>query len=311
MGFLASTTDYRAQPNAPQNVADYQLALNQAINNRYNPDYNQANQTAGNQDQLAQMLMQQAKGQGPNLAQQQLNQATNQTMQSQAGAIASTKGINPALAARLASEQGTQQLQGAAGQSGMLQAQQQLGAQSQLGQALASQRGQDISQANTTANSEAQRLQTLGQLNHGQNQLAVQQSLGTQGINAGIEEANTAGRNQALGAGMKAWGDSSASFMGSMGGMMGGAAHGGVAGMDFKDGGHVPGEAEVGGDSPKNDTVHAMLSPGEIVLPRTIAGDGDKAKAFVEALQQHLGGKKKKSGYGNVIAAKRKAQDAA
>jgi hypothetical protein len=47
-------------------------------------------------------------------------------------------------------------------------------------------------------------------------------------------------------------------------------AHGGI--YDMKDGGHVPGMPEVDGakDTYKNDTVPAMLSPGEIVIPRSI-----------------------------------------
>lgn len=36
-------------------------------------------------------------------------------------------------------------------------------------------------------------------------------------------------------------------------------------------GGHVPGKAKVQGNSPRNDTVPAMLSPGEVVIPRTVA----------------------------------------
>jgi hypothetical protein len=41
---------------------------------------------------------------------------------------------------------------------------------------------------------------------------------------------------------------------------------------DFKSGtGRVPGQASVSGDDPRNDTVKAMLSPGEEVVPRSIA----------------------------------------
>lgn len=40
-------------------------------------------------------------------------------------------------------------------------------------------------------------------------------------------------------------------------------------------GGVVPGKAKVKGDSPKNDTVHAKLSPGEMVIPRSIAQHQD------------------------------------
>jgi len=47
-------------------------------------------------------------------------------------------------------------------------------------------------------------------------------------------------------------------------------------------GGKVPGKAKVPGDSPKNDTVNAKLSPGEIVVPRSIAHDPKAAAKFVE-----------------------------
>lgn len=55
-------------------------------------------------------------------------------------------------------------------------------------------------------------------------------------------------------------------------------AHGGMA---------VPGRAEVAGDSPKNDKVPAMLSPGEVVLPRSVMEQpnaAEHARRFVEAL---------------------------
>lgn len=41
-------------------------------------------------------------------------------------------------------------------------------------------------------------------------------------------------------------------------------------GLPMKGGGQVPGHAQVAGDSPKNDTVPAVLSPQEIVIPREI-----------------------------------------
>jgi hypothetical protein len=39
------------------------------------------------------------------------------------------------------------------------------------------------------------------------------------------------------------------------------------------DGGVVPGKAKVPGDHPANDTVPAMLSPGEVVIPRSMVED--------------------------------------
>lgn len=58
----------------------------------------------------------------------------------------------------------------------------------------------------------------------------------------------------------------------------------------FADGGAVPGPgAPVPGDHPANDTVPAMLSPGEIVLPRSVAMDEDapdEAADFVAAIKR-------------------------
>lgn len=58
---------------------------------------------------------------------------------------------------------------------------------------------------------------------------------------------------------------------GSIGGAIGGAA--GLLSMD--NGGVVPGEAKYPGNHPENDTVHAKLSPGEIVIPRHITMSDD------------------------------------
>lgn len=59
----------------------------------------------------------------------------------------------------------------------------------------------------------------------------------------------------------------------------------------MRNGGKVPGEASVPGNSYENDTVHARLSPGEIVIPRNILESpraGDLAKHFVEGeLEKH------------------------
>lgn len=65
-------------------------------------------------------------------------------------------------------------------------------------------------------------------------------------------------------------------------------AHGGDVGSALKAGGHVPGKAGFAGDDQRNDTVHAMLSPGEVVIPRSVMNSNDPsegAKRFVAALQ--------------------------
>jgi hypothetical protein len=67
--------------------------------------------------------------------------------------------------------------------------------------------------------------------------------------------------------------------------------------INAKAGGHIPGNAKVSGDSLKNDNVKALLSPGEIVLPRSVTKSADPVKnsaKFVDAVmaKQKLGRKK-------------------
>jgi len=51
----------------------------------------------------------------------------------------------------------------------------------------------------------------------------------------------------------------------------------------FAEGGVVPGKAKVLGDSSKNDTVPALLSPGEAVIPRSMMADKG-VRSFVDSL---------------------------
>lgn len=213
------------------------------------------------QKDLAAALLAQSQGQGPNPAQAQFQDNLSQVGAQQAGAIASQKGISPALQARMIANQGQQaQMQGA-GAAAALQAQQQIEAQRQL------------------ANQQSQ---------------LVGQDLQAQGINASISKDNAAAQNQVM--------------QGILGGasaaMMPKKAYGGpitIADALMQRGGKVPGKAQMAGDHPKNDTVHAMLSPGEIVIPRSLAEDPERAKRFIEELKG-----KKKPGYGKVLEAKRK-----
>jgi len=74
-------------------------------------------------------------------------------------------------------------------------------------------------------------------------------------------------------------------------------------------GGKVPGQAKVKGNSPKNDTVDAKLSPGEIVVPRTAADDPAKAERFVDAIIGKKKGRNAGKGYAGVAQAKRELQE--
>lgn len=63
-------------------------------------------------------------------------------------------------------------------------------------------------------------------------------------------------------------------------------------GSQLMAGGGVPGQAKVKGDSLKNDTVKALLSPGEVVIPRSIMESKDPASAAAKFVASIL---KKKS----------------
>jgi len=76
-------------------------------------------------------LQQVAQGNGPNPAMAQYNQNIQNQAKQQAGAISSVQGISPALAARMASQQGSAAMQNSAGQGATTQAEQQLGAMGQ------------------------------------------------------------------------------------------------------------------------------------------------------------------------------------
>lgn len=64
-------------------------------------------------------------------------------------------------------------------------------------------------------------------------------------------------------------------------------AKAGAGYMNKYDGGVIPGQAQVPGDHPANDTVPTMLSPGEVVVPRSVASQipgEDPIEAIVKLL---------------------------
>lgn len=241
------------------------------------------NSARAQQQQFIDALRAQANGTGgPSVAQQQLMQGMDMNQKQSAGLLASQRGINPGTAARLIAQNQAGIGQQAAGQAAILRNQEQMQGQAMLGQALGQFRGQDLGQTNV-----------LGQLSLGQSDLRLRNALGTQGLNQQNKQFYDAMNNSNDQADKARW-------FGLVGGGLN--ALGGIAGLAH--GGLVP------GDSPKNDTVPAMLSPGEIVLPRSVTQAEDapeRAAAFVKALHRHhyaKGGKV--GGYGRVVAAKRR-----
>ena len=237
MGFLGSS--YRAD-TAGQNyggqISEQQKMLGQAQQGQLS---------------LAQALQGQAAGTGPNAALGMLQKGSEEAIKRSAGALASQRGINPALAQRLASQQAAEQGQQAAQAGAIMQAQQSQQALGQLGNVYGQLGGQAIQGQDVVQRALAQRNAT----------------------NAGIEAANTEMTGRVVGGLMQGAG----AFLGM--------AHGGI----------VDGQSKHDGDNLENDTVPAMLSPGEIVIPRTKSGDADKAKEFID----HLASTKQIQGEGS------------
>ena len=284
MGFLAAQNKFNAT-GTPLDQSNYNQLLGGLLNNGV------PGQVQNQQGQLANMLMQQAQGQGPgNVAQNQLNQQAAQNQQQGAALLASQKGINPALAARQILENNANTQNATNQAAGTLQAQQVQGALGNLGNTLAQQ------QAGNTA-----QLGTLGQLQQGQNALNVQQNLGVQGLNQQTAAQNIAGQNALTGGILSGLSGIGGSLVGRLAKAAPAAAP--VTGYDM--GGMVPGQPNVQGDSKANDTVDAKLSPGEIVVPRSAAKDAKKAKAFIDAVKnknKEVDGNSSES-FGHVISA--------
>jgi hypothetical protein len=245
-----ATSQYKADnPYAPEEFQKY---------------LNERQQIVQNQNSLAQALQAQMAGQGPNPAQTQFMANQQANIANAQGLIASQRGLNPALAARMGVNAASNANQQAALGSALMQQQQQLNATNSLGG-------------------------LYGQMqsgNLGSQQIFNQANMGQQSLNQQVAGQNAQIRGQITG------------------GLIQGAAGAGAAAAGAAHGALVGGKANVPGDSPKNDTVPAMLSPGEIVLPRSVAHDPEKAKEFVDHLLKSSG--KKKGGYGSVLEARRK-----
>lgn len=268
------------------------------------------------------MLFQQANGGGPQLAAGQERAATDRNI-AQAYAMAQANPYDPG-AARNAANNVAMANQDAAQQSALLQMQQQLAAQGQLSGVLGAMRGQDLTgsgqqlqgqmtgeQARIDALVKQQQInvgayegsagraaKVIGGLAGGGGSVGAQNAAGA----AGTGSAGTASAGAAAGDAAMA-----APVMLARGGQVPPQMHPAM----YAGGGHVPshapsisiilpttyaatggmvpGQASVPGNSYANDTVQARLSPGEIVLPKSVTDDPDaaeKAKLFVQAIEK-------------------------
>lgn len=297
-----------SQQQADQSFGNTQNALAQQ------QAFMQALQQQGgvqNQSDVYNMLAMQAQGQGPNPAAAALQQATGQNIAAQNALMAGQRGAaaNPALMARQAAMQGANIQQQAVGQGALMQAQQQQAAINNMGN-IAGQQVGNLANAqqmygNTALNQQQNLLNSIAGVNSVNSANAANMN--------SANRANADANNRILGGVVNAAGTIPSLFptkpaapkydfsnADGFGGGITQKAHGGEIksedgpksslgqALRMMDGGTVPGKAKVEGDSLKNDTVHALLSPGEIVIPRTIAEGEDaprKAMEFVAAIK--------------------------
>jgi hypothetical protein len=321
----ATQSTYQAQQAALDEISGYGNAVAGGAQG-VQAAQQAASTTAANQTELAKLIAQRAAGTGTSVAQQQLRQTTDENVKKAAGTIASAKGVNPALAARIAATSGAAANQTAAGQSATLAAQEQTAAQELAASTLGTQRSQDIEQQNAALG-----LMTgAGTLQNTQNQLRIQNLAQEQALNQ-----STASQNAALATGAdtttaqlatQAATQNAGTNTAILSGVLSGVgtatsnlfARGGK--VDYRRGGRVPGNARVSGDDERNDIVDAKLSPGEFVTKRTVAQkpgvrtaleelneNPEMARAFVKALREMRA--KDDSEYGRVVQKRRSIED--
>lgn len=114
---------------------------------------------------------------------------------------------------------------------------------------------------------------------------ALQQGLGT-GLSALGSAAMSLIGQKATGQDISIGGssDNSSKMNTNLGGSFTGSTDLPGLGVNASAGGKINGKPKVRGDSEKNDTVPAMLSPGEVVIPRTHVHDAKQAANFLNGL---------------------------
>ena len=241
---------------------------------------------------LAEALRAQAEGRGLSLAQLQYRQALEGAQAAAASQLASARGLSPAQAQRLMLQQQAGMRAQAASQSAQLRLQEQQAAQAALGNLLTQRRQQELLGGQLASSLYG----TAGDIGTRQAIAQAELSQRAAGMAMGAGQAEQARQQQAAGSAAGA-----------------GAAFGQTLMQAGKRGSQqlvpegeglnvplvargrqitpreIPGKAKYKGDTRSNDTVPALLSPGEIVLPRTVAQSEDapdKAKKFVQAIKK-------------------------
>jgi hypothetical protein len=227
------------------------------------------------QASLAEALRAQAEGRGPSLAQMQYQRALEASQAAAASQLASARGLSPAQAQRLLITRQAGAQAAAASQSAQLRLQEQQAAQAALGNLLGQRRQQEL----------------LG----GQLAAGLYGTAGSLGTQQAISQAEIDQRAKGM---VLGYGKEQQEVEQKRSGAIAGAGAAGAEGL-FKamtaargremPTREIPGKAKFKGDTRSNDTVPALLSPGEIVLPRSVAQAPDapqKAMKFVDAIKK-------------------------
>lgn len=288
MSFLSTAFSGASNNFTPQGQPQLQDQIKTA-----NQNYSQAN-TGFNS--LASMLQQQAAGKGPNLANQQLQNATGQNVANQAALMAGQRGAssNVGLMSRQIANQGANIQQQQAGQSASNVLAQQLAAQAQLGnvygaQANAANQNYGVSQGGQNQNNQIG--SNAASFNAKMNQDLISGVAGGGAKLFGMAEGGQVPNTQP---------SFSQNFVNSIKPMVAMMADGGAvlpfSPIDLRQGGEIQAQApqqraEVQGNSLKNDKIPAMVSEGEVVLPRTVTQSPDAPHAAAQFMAQVMAGK--------------------
>lgn len=242
-----------------------------------------ANTESANADQIAQQAQQaaiQASGQAAGLGSQLENQNFGEGMANQQAANQMQRfNIQNQLGVQQQNTNSANQAQAANLANAQQLSNQNTTAQNQE---LYNQQQQQMNQYN--ANKNTSQIQAGGYSGLGQQQQNLANNQAKAGVALGTGIGGLAGQAASSGA----LGDSAQAAMFSQGGQI----------PSFKEGGRVPGQEMVPGDHPINDTVHARLSPGEIVIPKTMA-KSPIGKKLLKLLEDHHHVQKELDKYGN------------
>jgi hypothetical protein len=220
---------------------------------------------------VAKALSERAMGRGPSLAEAQLRSATNRNLSQQLAAASAMRGRNVGTTQRQLLQQ-----QGEAGRNLAQDA-----ATARLAEQQAAQNAV-LNQSNVLGQSINQNLQSGYGFKTGARIQQAQLQAQADALNADIASRNVQNQRQMEGSLLSAAGQLASSYYGSKPTTTGTQVGSTGPELKFKaQGGIVQGTAEKSGDSVANDKVPHMLSPGEIVIPRSVATSPEKAKRFV------------------------------